>query len=418
MVAEGFKNTEIGLIPNDWDVKLISEISTPVRGGSPRPAGSSLFFNGDYIPWLTVASLTNISQSKIMVTHTETKLTELGSQFSRRLERGTVIISNSGATLGVAKILAIDCCANDGIAALLNLEADKKYLTYYINTLTDHLRNNIATGNGQPNLNTGLIGNIPIPFPPLPEQKAIAEALSDADAWIANLEQLIAKKRLIKQGAMQQLLSPKEDWEVKKLGEVGFFIPTNSFSRDALNYSHGSVYNIHYGDIHTKFRSHFNVCRESVPFINQNILNNKQITACKEGDLIIADASENETDIGKAIEICFLNDLKVVSGLHTIHFRPLENRFRIGFLGFVFQSLVVHEQILKEAQGTKVLGISTSRIKEVAMSVPPLTEQNRITTILSDMDNEIESLENQLAKSTQIKQGMMQELLTGRVRLV
>ena len=234
----GFKNTEVGQIPESWDVKTIHDISIPVRGGSPRPAGSSLYFNGNYIPWLTVASLTNIPDSKIFVDKTKTCLTEAGSKLSRTLDKGTLIIANSGATLGVAKLLAIKCCANDGVAALLEIDknCNPKYLVYYINSITKRLREDIATGNGQPNLNTELIGNIKFPIPPtLEEQKAIATALSDTDDLIARLEKLIAKKKAIKQGAMQQLLTPPHkggkrlpefsgEWEEKKLTEVVDYI--------------------------------------------------------------------------------------------------------------------------------------------------------------------------------------------------
>src|SRR4051812_36891509 len=115
------KVTYVGLFPDDWQVKKISELSIPVRGGSPRPAGDPKYFNGDFIPWLTVAALTNIPDSEIYVSKTESFLTEEGSHFSRTLERETLIIANSGATLGIAKLLNIKCCANDGIAALLDV---------------------------------------------------------------------------------------------------------------------------------------------------------------------------------------------------------------------------------------------------------------------------------------------------------
>ena len=106
-LKKGYKKTEVGLIPEDWDVAKLNNVSVPVRGGSPRPAGSPRFFNGNFIPWLTVASLTNISDSQIFVNKTDSFLTEEGSKQSRILNVGTLIIANSGATLGVAKLLSI-----------------------------------------------------------------------------------------------------------------------------------------------------------------------------------------------------------------------------------------------------------------------------------------------------------------------
>ena len=206
----GYKQTDVGLIPEDWKCVTLGEIGDIVRGGSPRPAGDSRFFNGDFIPWLTVASLTNIPASEIYVTETISKLTELGSLQSRTLEKGTLIISNSGATLGVAKILGIKCCANDGVAAIINQKMGvREFLVYYFNTQTKKLHDQVATGNGQPNLNTDLIKNIAVPFPNEKEQTAIATILSDMDEEIQALEQRLGKTRQIKQGMMQELLTGK-----------------------------------------------------------------------------------------------------------------------------------------------------------------------------------------------------------------
>ncbi|MHA6896219.1 restriction endonuclease subunit S [Ralstonia pseudosolanacearum] len=153
------KQTDVGVIPEDWELQPISSVAKVVRGGSPRPAGDPKYFNGSFIPWLTVASLTNIPDAQLTVSETSTCLTEEGAQLSRTLTPGTLIIANSGATLGVAKILGIKCCANDGIAALQHFHKNisTRYVAHYINTRTKHLREVVATGNGQPNLNTGLI---------------------------------------------------------------------------------------------------------------------------------------------------------------------------------------------------------------------------------------------------------------------
>ncbi len=201
-----------------------------------------------------------------------------------------------------------------------------------------------------------------------------------------------------------------EDWELRRLGEIGFFLSTNSLSRDKLNYEKGNIYNIHYGDIHTKFKSFFVLKRETVPFINLEVkLNN--FNSCEEGDLVIADASENETDIGKGIEIGIIGQSKVLAGLHTLHFRPLKSFFTLGFLGCLWQSSCIKNQILKESQGTKVLGISSTRLKDIKIPLPPLSEQTAIAAALSDADAYIESLEQLLEKKRKVKQGAMQELL-------
>jgi restriction endonuclease S subunit len=244
----GYKQTEIGVIPAEWDIKHLGDLGAVVRGGSPRPAGDPRYFNGNFIPWLTVAALTNISEHQLTVGETVGFLTEEGSKHSRTLPAGTLIISNSGATLGVAKLLGVTCCANDGIAAIVNQRlGDKPFICFYVNTKTKNLREVVATGNGQPNLNTGLIRKIAISFPPLPEQRAIATALSDVDALLGGLDRLIAKKRDLKQAAIQQLLTGQTrlpgfhgEWEVKRLGDVVDADPENLSSETrpdfAFNY--------------------------------------------------------------------------------------------------------------------------------------------------------------------------------------
>lgn len=411
MVKQGYKQTEIGVIPKDWEVVKINSISMPVRGGSPRPAGSPLYFNGNFIPWLTVASLTNISPSKIYVESTETMLTELGSNYSRKLQKDTLIISNSGATLGVAKLLGIECCANDGIAALLDLKMNNKFLVYYINSLTDHLRNNVATGNGQPNLNTDLIGNLQIPFPPLPEQEAIASALSDADAWIESLEQLIAKKRLIKQGAMQTLLTPKDDWEVKKLGEVA--IVTGAGVDKKIIDGEKSVILLNYLDVYRRDYIYKDELSHQVTAPNIKI----EQCDIRKGDILITPSSELSNDIG-ITALAMENMPNVVYSYHLYRIRFLEEidwRFRL----YLFKNRFFLNQAEKFAEGSgKRYVISLSKLREFDIAYPKsLSEQERIARILSDMDAELEALEQQLHKARQIKQGMMQELLTGKIRL-
>lgn len=436
-VPEGYQQTEAGVIPNDWECKFLGELGNVVRGGSPRPAGDPKYFNGNYIPWLTVASLTNIPPSQLRVNATSTMLTKLGSSQSRTLESGTLIISNSGATLGVAKILGIKCCANDGVAAIINQrDGDKEFLVQYINTKTKELHDEVATGNGQPNLNTGLIREVPVPFPPEEEQAAIANALSDVDALITSLEILIVKKCAIKTAAMQQLLTGKkrlppfdqartgykqtelgeipEDWEVKSYGQAFNFLKTASNSRDDLN-DNGEYQYVHYGDIHVKWSSIVDFSKSQLPKIDGSMVNNANLI--KDGDLIMADASEDYDGIGKSVEVKGLSDSKAISGLHTFLMRDV-GVFVVGYRGYLHLIKSTKKSFDRLATGLKVYGLSKGNLKEVLLPVPPKEEQTLIAGMLSDMSKEVDTLSDQLLKTKNLKQGMMQELLTGRTRLV
>ncbi|MFD2034216.1 restriction endonuclease subunit S [Belliella marina] len=178
---------------------------------------------------------------------------------------------------------------------------------------------------------------------------------------------------------------------MKRLGDLMGFKVTNSFSRDNLNYEIGAVKNIHYGDIHTKFQTLFDITNEIVPFINEemNIARISEDNYCKEGDIILADASEDLNDVGKSIEVVNLNDEKLLSGLHTLLARPKENIFHLGFNGYLFKSNQVRTQIQKESQGSKVLSINVGRISKIELSFPSIQEQERITALLRLLEERI-----------------------------
>jgi len=410
-IPQGYQQTEIGTIPNDWNVKDLKTISEVVRGGSPRPAGHPRFFGGSYIPWLTVASLTNIPGSCLYVSQTIGCLTEEGSKYSRTLDEGTLIIANSGATLGVAKILAIRCCANDGIAALINLEksVDKLFLCYFLNTKTRQFREVIATGNGQPNLNTTLIGLTKVPIPPIiEEQKAIAQALSDADAAIAKLDRLITKKRHIKQGAMQQLLTGKKrlpgfsgEWEVKKLGDIGYFYSGGTPNTCNPSFYGGHIPWITSGDLNSRR------VRSVDGRITQKGLENSSAKLVTPNTLLIA-------LYGATAGITAISEINA-----AINQAVLAIILKNDCTEFFFYKLTsIKDWIIKTYTQGGQPNLSGNIVKCITLGIPTIEEQKAIAQVLSDMDTEIEALEQKRDKYKAIKQGMMQELLTGKTRLV
>lgn len=180
----------LGEMPEHWELKKLGYISTVVRGASPRPAGDSRFFDGDFMPWITVGEVTK--DQCVFLNETQTMLTAEGAANSRTIKTGTLVLTNSGATLGVPKILALTGCANDGIVAFeaLGKKAEKLFLYYYLCSLTESLRDRIKQGSGQPNLNTDIIKSLAAPLPPLPEQRSIAAYL---DEETAKLDALVAK---------------------------------------------------------------------------------------------------------------------------------------------------------------------------------------------------------------------------------
>jgi len=205
----------IGRIPAHWAVMRFAWVSRVVRGASPRPAGDPRFFHGDHVPWITVAEITKDS-SKYLES-TETMLTEEGRARSRLLKGSTLVLTNSGATLGVPKILFIDGCANDGVVAFEALDPSysKDYLYYYLLSLTGMYRDRTRQGSGQPNLNTDIVRATEVPCPPTEEQEAIAvyvESESDRmEALVSKIQQSTAFLREYRTALISAAVTGKID---------------------------------------------------------------------------------------------------------------------------------------------------------------------------------------------------------------
>ena len=165
----------LGEVPEHWEISKFGYVSQVVRGGSPRPAGDPTLFNGDYSPWVTVAEITK--DDEVYLFETETFLTKKGSDQCRVFKSGTLLLSNSGATLGVPAILKIDANANDGVVGFENLKLNHEFAYYYLTSLTEDLRERVKQGSGQPNLNTDIVKNIAVPIPPKNEVESIIDSI-------------------------------------------------------------------------------------------------------------------------------------------------------------------------------------------------------------------------------------------------
>ena len=260
------------------------------------------------------------------------------------------------------------------------------------------------------------------------EQQKIAECLSSLDELMAAQARKVDALKTHKKGLMQQLF-PREgetqprlrfpefqnagEWVTQTFATLYEFKPTNTFSRDQLNYESGPAKNIHYGDIHTKFSTLFRIEAETVPFVNssESLSKLKADAYCQEGDMVFADASEDLADVGKSIELADLNGEKVLSGSHTILARQKKKGFIVGFAGHLFKGRMVRAQIEKEAQGTKVLQISPGRLAGIKVVFPEnKAEQQRIASCLSSLDTLI-TAETQKLEALKIhKKGLMQQL--------
>ena len=201
----------IGEIPSNWKITSISRLATVVRGASPRPAGDPLYFNGSDVPWITVAEVTKDDGKYI--TSTSEYLTSAGAEKSRMVEGGTLLLSNSGATLGVPKVTLIDGCINDGSLAFYNLKIDQIFLLYVLKR-TYELRKEMS-GYGQPNLNTDIVKAIKIPLPPQEKQEDIVKYLDQKcpaiDKVIADRQVIIEKLGQYKKSLIYEVVTGKKE---------------------------------------------------------------------------------------------------------------------------------------------------------------------------------------------------------------
>jgi len=270
------------------------------------------------------------------------------------------------------------------------------------------------SGGTRAKLNRGELDKITIACPPLAEQKAIGRALEDVDALIFSLDALIAKKRDIKQGAMQQLLTGKTrlpgfsgEWNSTSLDRLGEFRKGRGIRKDdVLRYGHPCV---RYGEIYTRFSNTIQTCYS---FISEKTARDSE--PLMKGDVVFAVSGETSEDIGKCAT--FVGDFEAYVGSDTLVLRPKGND--PTFLGYFLNFGEVLSQKQKLGQGDAVVHLSLTNLLGVTFEIPQLPEQSAIAEVLSDMDAEIAALVARREKTTLIKTGMMQELLTGRTRLL
>lgn len=204
-----------------------------------------------------------------------------------------------------------------------------------------------------------------------------------------------------------------EDWEVASYGDIFQFLSTSTNSRSDLT-ANGELLYLHYGDIHTKFSTHLNVGETNLPKISENLVSSAMV---KDGDVIMADASEDYDGIGKSVEVFNVGTAKMVSGLHTFLLRDTDKQLADGYRGFLHCIPSVKGQFNALATGLKVYGVSKNNLKTVLFPRPPLPEQTAIAAILSDTDRLLAALHALIGKKRAVKTAAMQQLLSGSLRL-
>lgn len=397
-IEEGFQKTDVGIIPNDWDVKPILEITALMTNGF---VGTVKSHYTDYDNGILYIQGYNVEENSFNFNGIKRVTHEFHKQHSKScLQEGdllTIQTGDIGVTTVVPKELEGANCHALIITRFKKGAADSRFYSYYFNSSEGRKRlKEIETGSTMKHINVGDMIQMLIPYPTKAEQAAIATALNDADALVTQLEKLIAKKRNIKQGAMQKLLKPKEGWVIEPLGK---YVKISS------------------GESPSKFEFK----DDGIPYFKVEQLNNSEKYVFEtpfhiSTNLTISKGSIIFPKRGASI---FLNKIRILkedsymdTNLMTLTVsEELNNEF-------LFYQLS-HIRLDKIADTTSIPQINNKHINPFLIPLPATkNEQMKIIKILSDMEAEIEALEQKLDKYKMVKQGMMQNLLTGRIRLV
>ena len=403
MIPPGYKQTEVGVIPEEWEVKTLGDLATIATGNTPPTSDPSNY--GDEFPFVGPVDM---GDNKF-VSRTEKMLSRKGFAMSRRFPKDSILFVSIGSTIGKCGIAPVDLTSNQQINAIFPSPSfSVDFLFYAVSSAGPRIRAQ-AGEQAVPIVNKTQFSDTAVALPPLPEQRAIAAALSDVDALLAALDRLIAKQRDLKQAAMQQLLTGQTrlpgfegEWETKRLGEVvdamvGGGTPSRSnplFWGDEIPW------------VTVKDFSTFNP-RKSQESITKLGLKNSASHLIPAGTLI----TSTRMALGKAV--VYDVDVAINQDLKALFLKPTADRL------FVYYWFEANAKVIDDlGSGSTVKGISIAQLKSVPFPGTPLPEQTAIATVLSDMDLELAALEQRRDKTRALKQGMMQELLTGRTRLV
>jgi type I restriction enzyme S subunit len=428
-VMRSFKHTEAGMLPDDWSCQDFADLyGEPSRNGIYKTAefhgrGTRIVNMGEMFGLEFIADQ---NMNRVVLTTRELSVSGLQDGdllFGRR----SIVPEGAGKCSLVVRPNEPLTFESSIIRVRVKKSAvcPKFYYYYFAAPAGRSLISTIVSGTTVQGIRGTELKRLRVPRPTKTEQEAIAEALSDVDALIESLEQLLAKRRHLKQGAMRELLTGKkrlpgftEEWGMKTLGDLFGFSGGFTASRDQLSLN-GYCY-LHYGDIHTSSKSFVDVrCEyQDIPKLNIPLTNISPSSLLSDGDVVFVDASEDDEGTSKHVVILNPEKVPFISGLHTIVAKAKSDALEHSYRRYCFHTEAVKAQFRFFAVGTKVSGISKSNITKINLPVPSVPEQAAIATILSDMDSDLAALEEKLAKARNLKKGMMQELLTGRIRLV
>ena len=404
-------------IPDDWSVITLGNYAQIFRGGSPRPIQAFLTTSDKGVNWIKIG---DVGEEDKFIKSTEEKIVPEGVSRSRMVFRGDLILSNS-MSYGRPYIMNIEGCIHDGWLVIQKYDRvfDRDYLYYALSSgLTMKQYVAMAAGSSVQNLNKEKVSKIVLPCPRISEQKSIAEVLSDIDTLIIDLKKLIRKKKDIRQGTMQMLVTGKKRLDGFSGDWVKINLAKNSRLKARIGWQglttaeyldEGYSYLITGTDFKDG-RINWNGCH----YVNYDRYVQDPNIQVSNGDLLLT----KDGTIGKVAYISDLNRPATLnSGVFVV--KPITDAYTAHFMFYVLESSVFKEFLQQLSAGSTINHLYQKDLVKFDLYVPPTTEeQEAIIGILCDMDLDIYKLEEKLSKYQKIKLGMMDEVLTGKVRLV
>lgn len=400
-IAEGFQQTDAGIIPNDWVVKPLHEVAHFENGKAHE---QFIDEHGDYI----------VVNSKFISTEGRVKKFSKKNIFPLKKGDITIVMSDIPRGKALAKCFLIDkdnsYTLNQRIGGITaNDDTDNKYLFYKLNRNKYYLA--FDSGTGQTNIKRQQILDCPIVLPPTKlEQTAISIALRDTNSLIVGLEKLLNKKRNIKDAALQELLKPKKGWIEKEIGLIGEF--KNGINKSSEDFGFGNPF-INLMDVFGKTSissSHH------LELINSNIAERKLYNLI-EGDVVFIRSSVKPSGVGLTCVIKNNLENTVFSGF-IIRFRS-NDELTTDFKEYCFYSNDFRKRLIASSTVSANTNINQEALKSLTLAFPKSKiEQDNIAQILRDIDNELLRIESKLAKYKMLKKGMEQDLLNGKKRLI
>ncbi|MDD2610954.1 MAG: restriction endonuclease subunit S [Giesbergeria sp.] len=409
-IKPGYKRTEVGMIPEEWRVETIGSIFYLKQGVQTPVELQSAIKKEDYIRFIRIVDLTDPSISWRYIKNP-------GKDHHISSNDLFMVRYGSPGLLGLGFSGVI---ANNLFRLIPKKEISVNFYYQYIKNKKAEIVE-ISGSSTMPAVNFGTLSALAVLSPPLAEQRAIAAALSDVDALLAQLDQLIAKKRDLKQATMQQLLTGQTRlpgfsgaWQVKRLGDVGSCLRGVTYKGDNDLSPHDTSYTKRL--LRSNNVQSATVVLDEVQFVNSRCVSVQQIL--QKDDILICMANGSKSLVGKAGIFNVADGHEYTYGAFMACFRTEATTFNSSFVFYLFQTGKYKNYINNLLAGSSINNLNPSSIESLEFNIPQIAEQTAIATILSNMDAELATLQARRDKTHALKQGMMQELLTGRIRLV